>query len=696
MKGKLLGFALAVLSVATIGVVQMQANASVDTTPDCDQWAVIWCGSYSPADARNAVNNGAKNSPNLPKIFGALGIQAAEINGDYRAGIVYQDGRVVVNGKVVATNARMAARNLGGNPIAGTNAGVMSVSKMGSAQTAMVKFDSNGRFVHAIMKPCGNPVAATPTKPEPKPVAKCESLKAVKISDNRFRLEAKAMAKDGAKIKSYHFTVMHGGEQVFVKNVDTDKQSAHVAFESADAGDYTAKVVVKTSEGPRDGNQCTDSFTIPKKPSAVCKDLTVETISRTKFRFNATASAKNGATIKAYTFSVYKDGALVQTLPQITTNKETASVNYTQNNTGNYVAKVVVKTSLGNRDGEQCEAPFEVKEKPQTPVAMCKDLTVDVIEENAEFRFNGQAEVSGGATISGYEFKVYRGNTLVDTLPVASTATTASTNYSQTTPGDYLVKLVVKTSEGDRNGAQCEATFTVDQPEENPGVKVTKLVEGVKYTRVGINVEFEYQIAVTNTGDVDLENVLVTDTPENEVTLIAGNVGTVSGNTWTYTIPVLAVDETQSFTLSAKVPAEVADRIKNTVCVDAPEVPGNPDDCDDAWVDVKKVWVCNPDTGEIIKVDESEADNYVPVDSPLCKEIVVCVLETKEIKTIKKSEYDSDLHTTDLSKCDEPEVPEKPTELPQTGAAEVVMQLIGATSLAGAGAYYVASRRARI
>ncbi|HRJ91106.1 MAG TPA: LPXTG cell wall anchor domain-containing protein [Candidatus Saccharibacteria bacterium] len=657
MKGKLLGFALAVLSVATIGVVQMQANAVVDSSPDCDQWAVIWCGSYSPADARNAVKNGAKNSPNLAKIFGALGIQASEINGDYRAGIVYQDGRIVVNGKVVATNARMAARNLGGNPIAGTNAGVMSVNKMGSAQTAMVKFDSNGRFVHAIMKPCGNPVAATPTKPEPKPVAKCESLKAVKISDNRFRLEAKAMAKDGAKIKSYHFVVMHEGKQVFAKNVDTDKENAHVAFESADPGNYKASVVVKTSEGPRDGAQCTDTFSIPKKPFAVCKDLTVEKISRTKFRFNASANAKNGATIKAYTFSVYKDGALVQTLPQVTTNKETASVTYTQTTAGNYVAKVVVKTSLGNRDGEQCEAPFEVTEKPPTPVATCKDLTVDVIEDNAKFRFNGEAEVSGGATISGYEFAVYRGNSLVDTLPVSSTATTASADYSQTTPGNYTVRLTVKTSEGDRNGDQCVATFSVDQPEENPGVKVTKLVEGVKNKRVGVNVEFTYQIAVTNTGDVDLENVLVTDTPESQVALIAGNVGTVANNTWTYTIPVLTVGEIQDFTLTAKVPAEVANQIKNTVCVDAPEVPGNPDDCDDAYVDVKKVPVCNPETGEIIRVDESEASNYEPVDSP---------------------------------KCDEPEVPE---ELPQTGAAEVVMQLVGATSLAGAGTYYLASRR---
>jgi len=200
------------------------------------------------------------------------------------------------------------------------------------------------------------------------------------------------------------------------------------------------------------------------------------------------------------------------------------------------------------------------------------------------------------------------------------------------------------------------ATFSVDKPEEKPGVKVTKLVEGVKYKRVGVNVEFTYQIAVTNTGDVDLENVLVTDTPESQVTLLAGNVGTVANNTWTYTIPVLTVGETQDFTLTAKVPAEVANQIKNTVCVDAPEVPGNPDDCDDAYVDVKKVPVCNPETGEIIRVDESEAGNYEPVDSPACK----------------------------------PKVPE---ELPQTGAAEVVMQLVGATSLAGAGAYYLASRR---
>ncbi|HEY0965028.1 MAG TPA: hypothetical protein VGE13_00935 [Candidatus Saccharimonadales bacterium] len=207
---------------------------------------------------------------------------------------------------------------------------------------------------------------------------------------------------------------------------------------------------------------------------------------------------------------------------------------------------------------------------------------------------------------------------------------------------------------------------TPPKEEKKPAIKIQKLVEGVEYKQVNVDVEYSYQIAVTNTGNQDLTNAVVTDTPEAGVTLVSAEHGTITDNKWTYTIPSLKVGETMNFTLKAKVPEQQAGRITNTVCVDTPDVPGTPDDCDEADVDVpeeEKVVVCNPKTGETITVDKKDQDKYAPIGSSKCKE---------ETPT--------------------PETPEAKA-LPTTGPEEALAQLFGAVSLTSAGAYYLTSRR---
>lgn len=475
MKGKLLGFAVALLAAATVGAVQLQTKAAVDTTRDCDQYAVVYCGTLTPAEARNKYDQ-----KDHAKIFGAMGISKGDLSGSFKNGVVYKDGRVVVDGKTVATGATMAARNLGGTPIAGTGASKVSVSAMGSAQTAFVKFDQNGRFLFAVMKPCGNPVVANPVKPpkpEPKPSAECKSLTARPIgsSENRYRLVGAATVKNGAKVRAYDFTVSRNGKEVFSDVVRTSETEAKTTFTASRPGTYTAKLVVRTTEGQKTAQRCTATFTI---------------------------------------------------------------------------------------------------EKPENPPT----------------------------------------------------------------------------------------------PQKTPMVSIEKLVENVKYKRVGVDVEFDYQIKVTNEGDTVLKNVEVTDTPEDGITLNEQQmVGTVEDNVWTYTIPELNINESMDFTLTAKVPVFLAGKLTNTVCVDAPEVPGNPDDCDTADVDVPphgKVLVCEPETGDTISVDEEDADKYPPVGSPECEEQPI-----------------------DNPKADTPKV------LPETGPVDTLLQAIGAMSLVGSATYYIASRR---
>lgn len=111
-----------------------------------------------------------------------------------------------------------------------------------------------------------------------------------------------------------------------------------------------------------------------------------------------------------------------------------------------------------------------------------------------------------------------------------------------------------------------------------------------------------------------------------------------------------------------------------------------------------------------IKVSEFDEKKYSknPNDcKEVPEEIEVCVIESKEIKKIKKEEFDKSKHTTDLSKCEEkpvtppetpstpPKTPETPApaELPKTGTANVVMSALGLGGLTTAIIAYVASRR---
>ncbi len=115
----------------------------------------------------------------------------------------------------------------------------------------------------------------------------------------------------------------------------------------------------------------------------------------------------------------------------------------------------------------------------------------------------------------------------------------------------------------------------------------------------------------------------------------------------------------------------------------------------------KMITVCVLATKEIKTINQKNFDaTKHTLDLSKCKKLpqevpgklVVCDLQTKEIVTIDEEDFDESRHTEDQSKCDTPEVPETPKELPQTGL-ESLMSLVGASSLAGSASYYIGSRR---
>lgn len=112
------------------------------------------------------------------------------------------------------------------------------------------------------------------------------------------------------------------------------------------------------------GNLITKTKPPMPKPSSACEGVTVERITRTRYQFNATASTKNGATIKSYAFNVTSsDGKAITTL-NVTSGSPKASVTYDQETPGAYKVAVKVTTSTGVQEAAKCAGSFTV-EKPE-------------------------------------------------------------------------------------------------------------------------------------------------------------------------------------------------------------------------------------------------------------------------------------------------------------------------------------------
>lgn len=247
--------------------------------------------------------------------------------------------------------------------------------------------------------------------------------------------------------------------------------------------------------------------------------------------------------------------------------------------------------------------------------------------------------------------------------------------------------------------------FTVRQPivVTHPNVDITKTVNGKETDEVKVNNSFTYELTVKNTGDVDLNNVAVTDkSPHSGITFVSTDHGTISNNALNYTIPSLKVGESVKIKITAKATEYIAGVTTNTACVNAPEVnpnePSKNDDCDTATTTMPTpIQVCELATKTVVTINPEDFDSakYSKTLTD-CKDIKVCRLSDKTVVTISLTQYNEnqDQYSTTLSDCDS--TPVTPPELPHTGAGDIIVSLLGAGSLTAVIGAYIASRRAHL
>ncbi len=622
-----------------------------------------------------------------------------------------------------------------------------------------------------------------PKECKPTPKYTCDSLTVKKLDRTKFEFSTKYTVEN-ATFKSVTYVVRNAsGTEVY--------RGPNATFTTETVGKYTVQAIVTVTVDGKDkevtSDKCKGEFEVTKAPVVpkyTCDSLTVKKIERTKFEFNTTYTVQN-ATFKHVTYVVRNaSGAEIYRGTNNT---------YTQTTPGTYTVQAIVTVTVDGQDKEvtsdKCKATFKVDQPPVVPKYTCDNLTVKKLDRT-KFEFSTAYTVEN-ATFKNvtYVVKNASGNEV---------SRSQNNTFTTETVGKYTVEaFVTVTVDGvDKTvtGAKCKGEFEVTTAPK-PSVSIEKKVDGVKHKTVAVNQEFTYQLVIKNTGNVDLKNVKVTDNAPTNVQFISADKGTIADNKWSYTIPELKIGASVSVAIKAKATKENLVGIKNTACVDAEEVPGTPDDCDDATIivpptpvpgvsidkkvdgvehkevavdqaftyqivvtntgtkDLKDVKVTDnapanvqftaADKGTItdnkwsyvipeLKVNQSisfaitahvtkevkgaiintacvdasevtgtpddcdDATVEVP-ETPVVPDITVCDTTTKTVVTIKKSEYDPAKHTDDLTKCAEaptPEpTPETPSELPTTGFSEGVMAFVGLGSLALSVTYYAISRR---
>lgn len=156
---------------------------------DADSNAMVYNGAYSRAELTQKLKNGdgVHSASSLQKEFSSRGVTIAEIQSDNMVnGQVTKGGRVIVDGKTVATNARSWGRqNMAGSKKDGNlYVRPTEVSFQSSSLDAFV-YMKDGVFQYAIIKACGNLVEAKAVAKQQKAEVKQPAPKVIVVQQQQ-------------------------------------------------------------------------------------------------------------------------------------------------------------------------------------------------------------------------------------------------------------------------------------------------------------------------------------------------------------------------------------------------------------------------------------------------------------------------------------------------------------------------------
>lgn len=304
-------FVVALAGAISLGHATRQKSSAAGQ--DCTANSIVYCGAVDVNDFANKYK--ANATGDLPAIYAKYGMQSSELTKfvtSAKAGVAKNDGTIVVDGRIVATNVWSLGRNAnshypqkavninGKTYYESSNKDVM----LSSSIPVMVLFNDKGVMQFAVMTACANPNYGTPEVPS----YACDNLKmdAVSGKDNTYNFSTAASAAKGATID--HVVYDFGDGSATVTKTNPAEQVTHTYTKE---GNFSAKVTVyvKVPGGATQviaaAGSCVKKVTV-KLPYYACTALvaTVLNDKKTQFRFTVKTNQGNGATLKDADFTL--------------------------------------------------------------------------------------------------------------------------------------------------------------------------------------------------------------------------------------------------------------------------------------------------------------------------------------------------------------------------------------------------------
>ena len=375
----------------------------------------------------------------------------------------------------------------------------------------------------------------------------------------------------------------------------------------------------------------------PKNPVYKCEALSLNIVRKDEKQITYAADTKYSVKDTEFTGTKYvvKNSKNEVVAEKVVNGGTKFEITVPNNVNEKYTVTSTVITKNGKNSNVNCEKSFETKAPTPTPAKpelVCRNITINQISRT-KFEFNTSYTVNNTTFVGvKYIVKDQSGKIVIEKTVNNGSKLTLDIEIV----GKFTISSTVITKDGENSNSNCEKSFEVKR-EEKPSILIKKTVNNQKNAKIEANTDFNYEITVSNNGNVDLKDVVVTDRAPANITFVSADNGEIKDNTLTLKINSLKVGESRTITIKSQATATGITTV-NTACVDTPTIPGDNDGCDSAKVEVPK-------------------KQTPPTPTP-----------------------------------NNP-TPNIPTELPQTGA-NTLSAILGLTSMVTAFGYYFASRKA--
>ena len=349
----------------------------------------------------------------------------------------------------------------------------------------------------------------------------------------------------------------------------------------------------------------------PKNPVYKCEALSLNIVRKDEKQITYAADTKYSVKDTEFTGTKYvvKNSKNEVVAEKVVNGGTKFEITVPNNVNEKYTVISTIITKNGENSNANCEKSFETKAPtpiPSKPELVCRNITINQISRT-KFEFN-TSYTANNTTFVGVKYivKDQSGKIVIEKTVNNGSKLTLDIEIV----GKFTISSTVITKDGENSNSNCE---------------------------IEANTDFNYEITVSNNGNVDLKDVVVTDRAPANITFVSADNGEIKDNTLTLKINSLKVGESRTITIKSQATATGITAV-NTACVDTPTIPGENDGCDSAKVEVPK-------------------KQTPPTPTPNSP------------------------------------TPNIPTELPQTGA-NTLSAILGLTSMVTAFGYYFASRKA--